>query len=981
MKKFYYNLVLVLVAAIAAVGCTEDITIDNVVVNNEANCEMIEVVADLECDEQTRTTLIDGGQGGKVLWSEGDTIGAIAADGTVTECAATSINGAKATFSVPASTVYAIYPYTTDYVDDHAKNRIGHHFASNLTLDGSAKVFGDKQDVMVARLTDGKFPFKHVCGYIEVKLKGTGSVKHIALRDNTRTWDALSGLAYIAFDDLPEPTAVFSTDYRNANAAYNWLYATCDNVELSKEKATSFYFIVPPRTYENLCICVQTDKGSCAISSKNAITVNRAKIRPIEAIDIDDFTPATATDLSAEGLANCYIVPEGGEAKYYSFPAQRLNATEKLTGVEYAHILWSDRAKLITNVNYDAATGTVSFKYDGGNKEGNAMVSVFDANHNALWTWHIWCTDEPEVVKIKNNLAPVDLTHGIMDRNLGATYAPKTPNEAVNISAENATKSMGLYYQYGRPTPFPKATSITNTTAESTMLGDTSDFELMYGFKDNLQCFQYTNYGNTFNTMLQHPLIYGVVYFSSYMGTTASSSATNVHSFCKDFPRPEGNLTWHSEDAIIVVRKGDNDPCPPGYCVDEWTTFKSALYKINQQRVSQGDATSGKTYGYYYQCPISQDVAWFPATGYRTDKGVYTSVGNSSHLWSWRTFSDSRLYGVHYYTTDNCTTSTDSYNVTGTNTLGLGYNVRCRLMDRTDVQTKVDKPEFEPDSEDTLSILFVGNSLTQDGIAYLPYMLKNYYPEVNFKIYMWYIGGYTMGQQYTNFTSSGVADIFSVAENSEKWTNYSKSKSMAGVLANYKFDIVCMQEYFNYKTSYTDCADWNNCRNYIVNNYKGGNDLKFISLFHAPLRKEGAAADVHTVYQRTADGNALIYKTTVSEDMIPFGIAVYNALKTDLKNLGDLGQLTPDGTHTQEGLPCLLQTYVALEWIFDKWNIEATVLGNPLRMTTEIYNKIAVPGANLGSGVVTGTDDQYRIAQEVAVAAYKEGKKFLEDNR
>ena len=110
MKKFYYNLVLVLVAAIAAVGCTEDITIDNVVVNNEANCEMIEVVADLECDEQTRTTLIDGGQGGKVLWSEGDTIGAIAADGTVTECAATSINGAKATFSVPASTVYAIYP-------------------------------------------------------------------------------------------------------------------------------------------------------------------------------------------------------------------------------------------------------------------------------------------------------------------------------------------------------------------------------------------------------------------------------------------------------------------------------------------------------------------------------------------------------------------------------------------------------------------------------------------------------------------------------------------------------------------------------------------------------------------------------------------------------------------------------------------------------------------------------------------------------
>ena len=61
MKKFYYNLVLTLVAAIVAVGCTEDITTDNFVVNNDANCEMIEVVADLELFEESRTTLIDGG--------------------------------------------------------------------------------------------------------------------------------------------------------------------------------------------------------------------------------------------------------------------------------------------------------------------------------------------------------------------------------------------------------------------------------------------------------------------------------------------------------------------------------------------------------------------------------------------------------------------------------------------------------------------------------------------------------------------------------------------------------------------------------------------------------------------------------------------------------------------------------------------------------------------------------------------------------
>lgn len=278
----------------------------------------------------------------------------------------------------------------------------------------------------------------------------------------------------------------------------------------------------------------------------------------------------------------------------------------------------------------------------------------------------------------------------------------------------------------------------------------------------------------------------------------------------------------------------------------------------------------------------------------------------------------------------------------------------------------------------SISILFVGNSLTQDGIAYLPYILKTYYPEIDFHIYMWYMGGKTLGDHYSNFTSSGKADIFSVAENSPSWTNYSKNTTMASVLSTYKFDIVCMQEYFNYKTSYENCADWNNCRDFIVANYKGGNALEFISLFHAPLRKDGY--DVHEVYERTEAGNALILQSTISDDLIPNGIAVYRALETDLNNLGDLGQLSPDGTHTQEGLPCLLQTWTTLCWLFDRLGMVRSIYGHPMRMTTAIYNTINVPGANLGNGVVQGTDAQNILAQEVAIKAYKEGKQFLMRN-
>ena len=980
MKKLYFYLVSILVAAVVAVGCTEDLTKDEVIEGSlgETAKEMMIVTASLECGQsadgdESRTSLTDGGNGGKVIWSEGDAIGAIGEDGTITKCLVSEIDGSNAKFEVPVGTKYAVYPYASDDTYNTTTQELGRNLVSNITLDGSKKVFADNQNVMLAQLADDNLSFKHFCGFIEVKLKGTGTVKHIALRSNTRQWDALSGLAYIKLGTIPELKYAFSTSNK---VAFNWIYATCSNVELSASEAKSLYFVVPPRTYENLSICVQTDKGSYAITSNNAIQVNRAKIRPIAAIDLDALTPASATDLSANGIANCYIVPQGSTARYYTFPAWKLNASTKLANAAYAHLVWSDRKQLITNVNYDAATGTVQLKYAGGNLEGNAMVAVFDANHNALWTWHIWCTDEPGVVKIKNACNTYDKYHGLMDRNLGATYAPKSLDEAKNISAEDATKSLGLYYQYGRPIPFPRPKSITSTTAESTFLGADSDFEVMYGFKNNLQCFLFSTYANDFNTMLAHPNIYGVVNFTDRNGSAVSSTTTSFHAFSKNFPMPctQGNRIWYSENADVVRMKGDTDPCPPGYCIEEWDTFKSALYAVQENRISQGDSSSNKTYGYSYQCPTTGEVVWFPANGYRTEKGVYSSVGYIANLWTMRNNSAyTWLYGVRYYTA-NTANATTPFTVGGVNTLGWGFNLRCRLQDRTDLQTETEKPEYK----NTISILFVGNSLTQDGIAYLPYMLKNYYPDVDFKIYMWYNGGYTLGNQYSDFTNSGTAEIFSVAENSESWSNFKKSKTMADVLATYKFDIVCMQEYFNYKTSYTDCTDWNNCRAYILNNYKGGNTLKFMSLLHAPLRKDGV--DVDAVYNRTKEGNALILKTTVSEDLIPFGIAVRKALDTDLNTLGDKGKLTPDGTHTQEGLPCLLQTYVALEWLFDKLGMDATVKGNTMRMTTEIYNKISVPGANLGSGVVQGTDAQYTLAQDIAIQAYEEGKQFLKDN-
>ena len=669
MKKFYYSLVSMLVAAVLAVGCSEDLTNDVMVGADDFNNEYIEVTASLESTE-SRTSLTDGGNGGVVAWSEGDKIGAIAEDGTITEVAATAVNGASATFSVPANTKYAVYPYASG--DAFADGKLTKTLGDTVTLDGSNKVFGDNQNVMIAHLSEGTLPFKHLCGYIEVKLKGSQSVKHVALRSNAQNWDAMSGKGSIDVADAANPTFTASSDH---GVTFNWVYANCSDVQLSKSEATSFYFIVPPRTYENMAICVQTNEGSYSIYSQNAIEVNRAKIRPIAAIDIDNLKPATATNLAEAGVANCYIVPQGAEAKYYSFPARKINGTANLENVVYAHLMWSESATLVTNVCYDAATGMVSFKYEGNNAEGNAAISICDENHNRIWTWHIWCTDQPQMLKIKAQT--VNTYYGQLDRNIGATYAPKSVEEATNISAENAAKAAGLYYQYGRPTPFPRVKTL--GANENTAFADNTNVAVMYGFIKYSQNFRRSTAGNPMSKALVYPnMFYAISYTDKTGAELGGNQACNT--WCNDAvsPNTKKDVLWYSLNNNVVDKKSDNDPCPAGYVVEEGWGVYNNRYTF----------TGVGKYGLYYTCPQTGNLAWFPLSGYRNHgSGKASSIGSNFNIWAVPTMgTDNGKISAVRWSANGTTTTTNQLCYLDYNQLSQGFSVRCRVMDRTSLQ-------------------------------------------------------------------------------------------------------------------------------------------------------------------------------------------------------------------------------------------------------------------------------------------------------
>lgn len=280
----------------------------------------------------------------------------------------------------------------------------------------------------------------------------------------------------------------------------------------------------------------------------------------------------------------------------------------------------------------------------------------------------------------------------------------------------------------------------------------------------------------------------------------------------------------------------------------------------------------------------------------------------------------------------------------------------------------VDKLSSEVESmTKSLRILFIGNSLTQDAVSYLPLLLKDLAPELDFKIYMWYNGGKTLTQQLEYFNNDTPCEIFSVCENTTSWTNNNNSVTMSSILSTYQFDIVCLQEYFNYKSEYSasDKADFQSVVDYIKAHYSG--TFKVVTLLHQPKRDRP-----DSIFRLTLESNKWLLDNTVVQSVIPAGAATYKALSTELDSLGDQGHLSPDGTHSQEGLPCMLQAYVTALWVFDQFCIQRGVLNNAVRVTASNYSSIHVPGPNLGSGVVEGTEAQNYLAQQVATVAYTE---------
>ena len=202
------------------------------------------------------------------------------------------------------------------------------------------------------------------------------------------------------------------------------------------------------------------NSGSQAISEELVFTAVRGEESAVAKVALVQRA-AEAINLSADGLANCYIAHTKGT---YRFNAQVKGNGKGDGGSDYiknygvnieggtrATLIWEARHDGDRSLTYEVIDGAPVYHngyitFSTGRSEGNALIAIEDIHGEILWSWHIWVTNNP--VTAHDHILP-DLEGNpkvvaqIMDRNLGAMN-----NEPMNL------ENRGMFYQWGRKDPF-----------------------------------------------------------------------------------------------------------------------------------------------------------------------------------------------------------------------------------------------------------------------------------------------------------------------------------------------------------------------------------------------------------------------------------------------------------------------------------------------------------------------------------------------
>ena len=487
--------------------------------------------------------------------------------------------------------------------------------------------------------------------------------------------------------------------------------------------------------------------GDFNVARNTKYTVKAA----IKGTNMNDGRVLVGRDLSAAGkeTANCYVVNTTDANQWYRFKATiRGNGAATPVQISYtgaaiaagaeiaptnAALVWETREGSSSTLEYVgySKNGYIVFK-TGAAKEGNAVVAA-KSGTTTLWSWHIWTTEafDRNGIKVQtyetrprtiSGYADISKrTYKMMDRNLGSASGTATK------VAEDAIKTYGVYFQFGRKDPFPAAGVMQRMDYANIVPVYDANGNLI-GKDDNVKKNSTITKGTDQTAVktqlayaVENPLIF-ILRDDDDKATTCGGDGANpsynwIYAAHPAKGTTEGSVPWKVSNklwgsglvnelnsvmlgTIVNIKKTIYDPCPYGYHMppqEVWTNFTTSTTAYNTStaaeynvieadKYNQTDSKTGfadskfQVWGRRYfttgtaEATVdgASNVAFYPAAGYRSGlDGRVGYVGWGCYAWSASPYSATSQNGGFLNTSSDWV-----YPVYGT-TRSSAFPVRC----------------------------------------------------------------------------------------------------------------------------------------------------------------------------------------------------------------------------------------------------------------------------------------------------------------
>ena len=267
---------------------------------------------------------------------------------------------------------------------------------------------------------------------------------------------------------------------------------------------------------------------------------------------------------------------------------------------------------------------------------------------------------------------------------------------------------------------------------------------------------------------------------------------------------------------------------------------------------------------------------------------------------------------------------------------------------------------------DTLRVLSIGNSFSLDALSYVPFIMKAVAPEIYLKLGVMYIGGGSLENFHNALDTNGFRYYWSYG--AKPWDER-LNVSMTETIQSQPWDVIVLQQQSYASRYYSTYQPYlNQLIGWLDEHTSYNHEYAWLITPSYPDGLDRLAPDTTSVqmFERILQCVSNLQQDTGIELLLPCGTAIQNARTTPLDSLGDFGHLF-DYLHLQDGIPCLIEAYVACAALLDRYGLSNRVWTDTTWIDQQWLRAKNIQEIN---GLPVGMSEESRaIAKQCAIKA------------